>query len=41
MQKIFLFLSLVSANAVPAVIAAGRAGGIVIVKRSREQSMIS
>lgn len=41
MQKILLFLSLANANNVPAVIAAGRAGGTVIVIRSKDLSTIS
>jgi hypothetical protein len=41
MQNIFIFLSLASAKAVPAVIAAGSAGGTVIVTRSRHLITIS
>ena len=40
-QNILLRLSLAIAKAAPAVMAAGRAGGTVIVIRSRERSMIS
>lgn len=40
MQKIFFFFSLLIANTVPTVIAAGNAGGTVIVIRSRDLSMI-
>lgn len=35
MQKIFFFLSLLIANIIPMLIAAGKEGGTVIVKRSR------
>ncbi len=41
MQKILFFLSLANANNVPAVIAAGSAGGTVIVIRSKDLSTIS
>lgn len=41
MQKILRFLSLASANRVPAVMAAGRAGGTVMVIRSRDLSTMS
>lgn len=41
MQKILFFLSLASAKRVPAVIAAGKAGGTVIVIKSNERSTIS
>ena len=40
-QKIFFFLSLEIANAVPIVIAAGKVGGIVIVTKSRQFTAIS
>ena len=40
-QKIFFFLSLDKANTVPAVIAAGKAGGTVIVMRSNDLSTIA
>jgi hypothetical protein len=40
MQKICFFFSLEMAKAVPAVMAAGRAGGTVIVTRFRLLSMI-
>jgi hypothetical protein len=40
-QKMRLLLSLAMAKAAPAVIAAGRAGGTVIVMRSNERSTIS
>jgi hypothetical protein len=41
MQNIPLFLSLAMAKAVPAVMAAGKAGGTVIVIKSSERSIIS
>jgi hypothetical protein len=40
MQKMLQFLSLPIANSVPHVIAAGRAGGIVMVMRFKDLSMI-
>lgn len=40
-QKILFFLSLLIANAVPAVMAAGSAGGTVIVIRSSDLSIIA
>ena len=41
MQKILRFFSLDIAKAVPTVMAAGRAGGTVIVIRSRDLSTMS
>ena len=41
MQKILLRFSLAIAKAAPAVMAAGSAGGTVIVIRSKDRSMIS
>ncbi len=38
MQKIFFFLSLLIAKAVPAVIAAGKAGGTAMVIKSNDLS---
>jgi len=40
MQKIFFFLSLPMAKIVPMVMAAGKAGGTVIVIKSRDRTMI-
>lgn len=40
-QKILLLFNLAIAKAAPAVIAAGRAGGTVIVIRSNDRSIIS
>jgi hypothetical protein len=41
MQNILFFLSLARAKSVPTVMAAGRAGGTVIVIKSKERSTIS
>jgi hypothetical protein len=40
-QKIFFLLSLLIAKTVPTVIAAGKAGGTVMVSKSRDLSTIS
>ena len=41
MQKMSYFFNLLIANTIPQDIAAGKAGGIVIVNRSRARSMIN
>ena len=39
-QNMFCFLSLETANTIPTVIAAGKAGGTVIVTKSKDLSII-